>query len=213
MPRKNIMDFEGRPMIEWTISAALSSEKFDHVLVSTDDPEIAEIGLACGAEVPFLREKAQDDYSPVSEATIHSLDQAEHYWDCQFDTVTQLMPNCPLRGTKDIITMYDFFKEERLNFLISAFRFGWMNPWWAYVIEKDGTPSPMFSDAVSSRSQDLPETYCPSGALWLADCVALRESNTYYGPGFRLYPMDWKAAIDIDNQDDFDMARAVSALM
>ena len=80
MPHKNIIDFFGQPMISRTIRAANESGCFDRVLVSTDDPTIAEISRSCGAEVPFLRMDKADDISPVSEATLSALAQAEAHW-------------------------------------------------------------------------------------------------------------------------------------
>ena len=78
--KKNILDFFGKPLIAWTIEAAIKSELFQKVLVSTEDEEIAEISLELGAEVPFLRKDYADDFSEVSKATISSLNQAEEYW-------------------------------------------------------------------------------------------------------------------------------------
>src|SRR5690606_22090036 len=81
LPKKNILDFKGKPMIAWTIEAAISSELFDKVIVSTDTEEIKEISIQYGAEVPFLRQNTGDDFSPVSLATIEALNQAEKYFD------------------------------------------------------------------------------------------------------------------------------------
>ena len=79
IPGKNILDFNGRPMIAWTIDAALKSGIFDKVLVSTDSEEIAAVSRNLGASVPFLRQGSADDNSPSSEATLTSLIQAEKY--------------------------------------------------------------------------------------------------------------------------------------
>ena len=77
IPLKNIIPFQGRPMISWSISAALDTGLFDRVLVSTEDEEIAAIGRSAGAEVPFLRRGHFDDHTPVSLATLTALEQAE----------------------------------------------------------------------------------------------------------------------------------------
>lgn len=89
--KKNIIDFNGKPMIAWTIEAALKSQLFSKVLVSTDCEETADIARAFGAEVPFLRRGYSDDITPVSEATLDALLQAEKFWNLDFDTVTQLI--------------------------------------------------------------------------------------------------------------------------
>ena len=81
LPRKNIHDFHGKPLLAWSVEAALQSGQFDRVLVSTDDPEIADIARSFGAAVPFLRDSAADDMTPSSEATLAALGQAEQHWD------------------------------------------------------------------------------------------------------------------------------------
>lgn len=92
----------GQPMLSWTVDAALKSQMFDKVVVSTDNQEIADIALAAGAQVPFLRARYADAHSTVSEAVYEALVQSELYWQTSFDVVCQLMPNCPLRGEKEI---------------------------------------------------------------------------------------------------------------
>lgn len=208
LPRKNILDFHGKPMLAWTVEAALSSGQFDRVLVSTDDEEIAEVGRAFGAEVPFLRMQAQDDMATSSQATLVALSQAEAYWGTPFDVVTQLMPNCPLRDAEDIRQAIAFFLDNDAHAQISCFRFGWMNPWWAAKLDGKGTPEYLFPEARLSRSQDLPPLYCPSGAIWTARVSMLKTENTFYIPGHVLHPMNWLSAIDIDDAEDLAMAKA-----
>lgn len=212
IPRKNIVDFEGKPMIAWTIEAALQSGCFDEVLVSTDDEEIAEASRAAGAAVPFLRQENADDHAPASQATISALKQAEAHWDTHFDLIAQLMPNCPLRAASHIQEAIRHFMAENLSFQISCFRFGWMNPWWSVQLSSNGIPERMFPDAAKQRSQDLPSLYCPTGAIWLANRNALLAADTFYGPEHRFFPLDWQAAVDIDDMEDLRMAKAVARM-
>lgn len=208
IPGKNILDFNGRPMIAWTIDAALKSGIFDKVLVSTDSEEIAVASRDLGASVPFLRQGSADDISASSEATLTSLIQAEKYWSISFDTVTQLMPNCPLRTVLDINNAFDNFCQNDTNFQISAFRFGWMNPWWAIRIDKSGAPKPLFEKALETRSQDLDTLYCPTGAIWIANKKSFLSAKTFYGHGYKLFELPWLSAVDIDDYDDLKMADA-----
>ena len=129
LPGKNILDFHGKPMLAWTIEAALQSAQYKHVLVSTDDSEIAAIARSFGAQVPFLRDSAADDITPSSEATLAALGQAEQHWGEQFDVVSQLMANCPLRDAEDITAAVQNFINQSAESQICSFRFGWMNPW------------------------------------------------------------------------------------
>ena len=212
IPRKNIIDFDGRPMIAWTVQAALDSGCFDEVLVSTDSEEIAHAGSAAGAAVPFLRTEHVDDFVPVSQATISALKQAETHWQTRFDEVVQLMPNCPLRGAGHIRGAVEHFTRQGGGHLISCFRFGWMNPWWAVRLNEGMAPTPIFPDASSQRSQDLPPLYCPTGAIWIAERDGLLSAGSFYAPGHRFFPMDWEAAVDIDDMDDMRMAQAVALM-
>jgi CMP-N-acetylneuraminic acid synthetase len=209
LPRKNVLDFGDKPMLAWTIEAALHSDVFDRVLVSTDDEEIAAVARAHGAEAPFLRQEANDDHAPSSAATLAALGQAEAHWQTSFASIVQLMPNCPLREARHIRAMAQHFETRQTDFLLSAFRYGWMNPWWAHQTNEKGKPAPLFAEALTQRSQDLPPLLCPTGAIWMADVAALKKSASFYGPGFEFFLIEWFAAVDIDDQEDFDMAQAI----
>ena len=106
-------------MIAWTIEAARQSGLFGRIVVSTDDPAIAEVAKTYGADAPFLREQHYDDHAPVSQATISALDQARQHFDEDYETVVQLMPNCPLRWVNDIVEAFDYFKQSDSSMQIS----------------------------------------------------------------------------------------------
>ena len=119
------------------------------------------------------------------------------------------MPNCPLRNDGDIKRALNHFECFSAKYQISCFRFGWMNPWWAATIDDKGSPHRIFPEYSESRSQDLPPLFCPSGAIWIADSESIKKEKTFYGSGHIFYPMDWKACVDIDDQDDFDFAKVL----
>ncbi len=208
LPRKNILEFHGKPMLAWTVEAALESGCYQRVLVSTDDAEIAAIARDYGAEAPFLRLAAADDMASSSEATLAALGQAEAHWGEHYDHVSQLMANCPLRSAADIRDSVANFLQRRAQFQISCFRFGWMNPWWAARLDEEQRPHYLFPEARATRSQDLPSLYCPSGATWIAGCEPLRQHGSFYGPGHVLDPISWMSAMDIDDAEDLMMANA-----
>jgi CMP-N-acetylneuraminic acid synthetase len=208
LPRKNILEFHGKPLLAWSIEAALESACYQRILVSTDDPEIAEIAKKFGAEVPFLRHQAADDMAPSSEATLAALAQAESHWGERYDLVSQLMANCPLRNASNTREAVSHFLQRDVDFQISCFRYGWMNPWWAARVGQDQRPDFLFPVARSARSQDLPPLYCPTGALWIARSDALKSSKTFYGDATVFQQMDWMSAMDIDDLDDLQMAKA-----
>jgi N-acylneuraminate cytidylyltransferase len=210
IPRKNIIDFCGKPMIAWTIEVAIESGLFERVLVSTDDAEIADVGRTYGAEVPFLRDKAADDTAPVSEATIAALDQISAHLKLRPSHVVQLMPNCPLRRASDIENAWRHYLEQGARFQLSCFQYAMANPFWAVTLGEDGRPTPLFPNAMKTRSQDLPTLYCPTGAIWIAEVNALTEAGTFYGPEHIFFELPWQAALDIDTAEDLAIARSVA---
>ena len=206
IPKKNIIDFQGKPMIAWTIEAAIKSSCFDKIIVSTDDDEIAEVAREYGADVPFLREKNADDYSTVSDVIISEKNRLVE----EYDIIVMLMANCPVRDEFDIIKAVNSFIKNKRSFQISCFKFGWMNPWWAHKIDSSGKASAVFKETTLSRSQDLDDLYCPTGAIWIAENKKLEKSKTFYGPDFAFEPMDWKKAVDIDDYEDLELAEMIS---
>lgn len=209
IPGKNVFDFDGQPMIAWTINAAKQSGLFDRVLVSTDDSKIAELSIRHGAEVPFLRKDFADDYSTVSEATASALQQATDYWKEEYSIVVQLMANCPLRTSLDIKSALSSFEKCNRSSQISCFEYGWMNPWWAAKINELGQPTNIFPEASGKRSQDLPKLYCPTGAIWISTSEALLKHKSFYSPGYVFEPISLESAVDIDDYEDLRFAKAL----
>jgi N-acylneuraminate cytidylyltransferase len=203
---KNILDFNGKPMIAWTIIAAKKTKIFDRILVSTEDNKIASIAKKYGAEVPFFRKKYYDDISPVSIVTISALEEAMLHWKEFYKIVVQLMPNCPLRNSEDIKESLKIFEKKKRYFQISCFKFGWMNPWWSFKLNKKRKPRPLFPNLLNKRSQDLESLYCPTGAIWIADTDKLLKEKTFYGREHAFEPMNWSRAVDIDSYEDLDFA-------
>jgi CMP-N-acetylneuraminic acid synthetase len=209
IPRKNLVEFGGRPLISWTIEAAVESDLFERVLVSTDDAEIAALAEEYGLDVPFLRDRGADDFTPVSEATIAALNQVRAHIGETYQTVVQLLPSCPLRESRHIIEAVNNFRQHQATFQISCSEFGWTNPWWAVTLDDNQVPQPLFPEQRQARSQDLPRLYCPTGAIWIAQVEPLYRAGTFYGPGHIYFPIEWSAGIDIDNPGDLELARAL----
>lgn len=209
---KNLIDFDGKPMLQWTIEAAQAAG-MEHIWVSSEDDLILTKAHECGAQT-FLRTKCADDYSTVTDATLHTLAGLEKFHEMfparvpEFDTVIQLLPNCPLRTGKDIRVAMDQFRTVTCEFQLSAFEFGFMNPWWAMF--QDGTP--LHPKEIKMRSQDLRPLYCPTGAIWIADIEALKRAKTFYGKGYNLFIMPWQRSVDIDTLDDLAFALAIKQM-
>jgi CMP-N-acetylneuraminic acid synthetase len=210
--RKNLIDFFGKPLLAWTVEAALDAAVFKRVLVSTEDAEIAEIARACGADVPFLRERCFDDHSTISDVAIHVLEQVAARLGEQFDDIVLLQASCPLRDAKDISLALAAFERADNDFQMSCFQFHWSNPWWAFERDVKGQATWLHLRMLQMRSQDQPPLFGLTGAICLARVPALLKACTFYGPGQRFEPISWISAVDIDNEDDLQFARAAYAL-
>jgi N-acylneuraminate cytidylyltransferase len=210
LPGKNIRDLLGRPAIAWSIDAALDSGVFARVLVTTDSEEIAAVARAAGADVPFLRSATlADDLTPVSAATADALDRVDAAG--AFELVAQLMANCPLRTAADIRDSHRQFVESGADAQLSVTRFGWQNPWWSFTRDTAFMLQPVFPDRVTARSQDLPELFCPTGAVWWARAAVLRKDRTFHVAGRTGWEIPWQRAVDIDTEDDWQMAEQLLA--
>ena len=203
VPKKNIRPLAGRPLIAYTIAAAQESGLFETVMVSTDSDEIAAIARECGAGVPFMREASiANDTAPVSAATVDALRRLDPDAG-RYAAVCQLMPNCPLRTGDDILASYEQFTRSGADSQLSVTRFGWQNPWWAMKREPDFALEPLFPEALKQRSQDLPELFCPTGAVWWARAEVLRREGTYHIENRSGWEIPWMRAVDIDTEDDW----------
>jgi len=209
IPHKNVRELGGKPLIAYTIEAALESALFQRVVVTTDSPEIAQVARRYGAEAPFLREPAlSDDFVPVSAATVDALDRTDPTASV-FAEVCQLMPNCPLRTAADIVDSGGQFERTGAETQLSVVRYGWQNPWWAMRRDDTFMLSPVFEEALTKRSQDLPELFCPTGAVWWAKADTLRREGTYHVPAKTGWEIPWTRGVDIDCEDDWLMAELI----
>jgi N-acylneuraminate cytidylyltransferase len=209
IPGKNIRLLAGKPMIAYTIAAARASGLFGRVVVSTDDQKIAEIAQQLGAEVPFLRDAdLADDFTPVSAVTADALSRLDRDGS-RFESVAQLMPNCPLRTAEDIRASHAQFGRSGTHAQISIVRYGWQNPWWAMRRNERYELEPLFQEQLTVRSQDLPELFCPTGAVWWARAEVLRRAKTFHMPGRTGWEISWQHGIDIDTIEDFAFADAL----
>ena len=194
IPQKNIRPLGGKPLLAYTIEAAVASKLFDQVIVSTDSGDIAEIAERFGARVPFMREASlADDMTPVSEVTADVLDKLDSSGR-QYRDICQLMPNCPLRAASDIADSYRQFVATGSQAQISVVRYGWQNPWWAMRQDRNHVLDPIFKDYMTARSRS-----CIANRGDMVDEDLLDEEISTY----RVELMELHGKNDIDTQDDW----------
>ena len=213
IPGKNIRPLAGKPLIAYTIEAALESALFHRVVVSTDSEEIASVARNSGAEIPFLRSpQISDDVTPISAATADALERLDPDG-TQYEFVAQLMANCPLRTSEDLVASFEQFSRTAADSQISVVRYGWQNPWWA--MKRDASSfalEPLFPHEMSARSQDLPELFCPTGAIWWGKTTVIREQRTFHIPRRTGWEIEWQHGVDIDTPEDMAFAETLLSL-
>ncbi|HZJ02590.1 MAG TPA: acylneuraminate cytidylyltransferase family protein, partial [Thermoleophilia bacterium] len=106
---------------------------------------------------------------------------------------------------------YDQLSNSGSEAQLSVVRYGWQNPWWAMRRRDNLTLEPLFPDALTERSQDLPELFCPTGAVWWARAEVLIRHGSYHVPGRTGWEISWQHGLDIDTEDDWSTAEVLAA--
>lgn len=205
LPGKNIKLLNGKPMIAYTIEAALNAKGISRVIISTDDEEIAKIAKEYGAEVPFIRPKhlATDDSKAIDvyKYTIGELEKNDSNIITSFIV---LQPTSPLRTAKNIEEAIDLFHIKKADNVISFCEED--HPiFWNKYITKEGKFEEIFSGNFTKNRQEIKRTYRPNGAIYIFSKKTL-ETQNYYSENTFAYIMDKKQSIDIDTIDDFEYA-------
>ena len=211
IPRKNIRDFAGYPLIAYSISAGLTAETISRVIVSTDDEEIAAISRDHGAEVPFIRpESFSRDDTPDLPVFQHALDWLKSNEGYQPEIIVQLRPTSPFRRTEHInqavLGLLEHPDADSIRTVCTPFQ----NPYKMWRIDANGFMQPIitsdFAEPYNLPRQALPEVYWQTGYVDVAwtDTILSKNSMT----GERILPLvigaeEW---IDIDSPDDWRRA-------
>ena len=204
LPGKNILELNGKPLICYTIEAAIKAKCIDRVVVSTDCPFIAEISEACGATVPFIREKhlATD----TAKAIDVYLDACGRLFDRRAAeaSLCVLLPTTPFRNDTDIDAAVGIFKNKKADSVISYTKEA--HPVRSHkYIDADGRFENIFPNTISNRQTERTSFY-PNGAIYVF-LEALLKNGQYYSENSYGYLMPRERSIDIDDQLDFDYAQ------
>lgn len=201
IPRKNIRMMAGKPLIAWTIEAALRSSLLDAVVVSTEDEEIAEISLKFGALVPFMRPtELAGDATPGIDPVLHALDSLP-----QFDSVMLLQPTSPLRNTDDIDGCIKLARQRRAPSVVSICEPD-SHPMWTYLLGTDLSMAPLVAGNAATRRQDLPLVGALNGAMYFGEAAWLRNTRKLVGVETLGYMMSRDRSVDIDTPFDWKFA-------
>lgn len=205
IPRKNIREFCGKPMIAWSIETALSSDCFDRIIVSTDDEEIAAVAREFGAEVPFMRpEELADDHAATRPVVNHAIRQVRAdgvmpEWVCC------LYPTAPFALPEDLQSAFAQLKDERLDFVFSAASFAYPIQR-SFRIRPDGAPERFYPEHRTTRSQDLEEAYHDAGQFYWGRCQAFLADLDTISANSRPHLLPRYRVHDIDIEEDWERA-------
>ena len=201
IPRKNLVELGGVPLIQWTIQAALGSN-LERVVVSTDDDEIAEISQNLGAEVPFKRPaELSSDQTLSIDVVLHALDVLEE----DFDAVMMLQPTSPFRTSIDIVSAIKIIDDA--SSVISVVPVEGTHPARMKFVEDGVLIDPPFAETIENMPrQDLRPMYIRNGAIYLTRIADLRH-RTFKGALSRALIMPKERSINIDTSFDLALAR------
>ncbi len=203
IPRKNIIDLCGKPLIAYSIEAARNSKYIDYVFVSTDDEEIANVAKKCGAQVPFMRPaEYATDTSKTSEAVNYSINKLQSM-DMVFSDLIILQPTSPLRTAEDIDGALEKYYECGCIPLASVSEVD-DHPILIRSIENDRLIR-LLNVSSTCRRQDMPKYYRINGAIYIKPIEETDESKTGNDSSIP-YIMDKNNCVDIDEISDLAMA-------
>jgi CMP-N-acetylneuraminic acid synthetase len=203
LPRKNIIPFQGRPIIAHTIEAAKSTGLFERVVVSTEDKEIAEVSTRFGAEIDRRDPALATDTASVKEVCLDFLrreEQAGRSW----DLLCVLYATAPLRNGEDIRQVVELINPGSCDFSIAVTRYE-MPPHQALRLLPEQRLEPMWPELVQARSDEVGELRVDNGSTYAVSVPAFQEHQSFYGPNLCGYEMPQDRSVDIDTREDLDL--------
>lgn len=204
IPHKNIVDLCGKPLIHYTIEAALGSKYIDYVTVSTDDQEIARVAKYCGAKIPFMRPaELATDTSKTIDVILYTISGLESMGE-QFDVLILLQPTEPLRTTGDIDGAIDKYFECNCSPLVSVSEVD-DHPILIRSIEKNQL-KPLLNVSSTCRRQDMPDYYRVNGCIYI-NAISELNKGTSFNDNIVPYIMERSHSVDIDELKDLALAR------
>ncbi len=204
IPRKNIKEFLGKPIIAYTIEAAIASNMFDQVMVSTDDNEIAEIAKKYGAMVPFMRsEKTSNDFATTADVLNEVIDEYKKLGE-SFEYMCCLYPTAPFVTPEAIGQAMKILEDNGADTVLPVVKFSF--PPQRGVVMKDGYLTPKYPECMPMRSQDLEPMYHDAGQFYCMKVSSFLEQGKVVMDKTMPYMQDDMNVQDIDTPEDWAIA-------
>lgn len=204
LPRKNIIDFLGRPIIAWTIEAARKSGCFDRIVVSTEDVEIGDVAARFGAELDRRSPELASDEARVVDVCRDFLErdrQAGRAW----TELCVLYATAPLREAADVRATMGLLEPGACGFALAVTAYD-LPPHQALRVGDRASMEPMWPELVSRRASEIPVLRVDNGSTYAVSVPRFLEARTFYGPGLRGHDMPRERSIDIDTRRDYELA-------
>jgi CMP-N,N'-diacetyllegionaminic acid synthase len=211
IPRKNLALLANKPLLAWTVEVALESASLDRLVISTDDPEIAEVGKKLGAEIPFLRPaELATDTSTSMDVILHTLRWFADNKNYLPDYVLLLQPTSPLRTATDIRESIKLALAKRADSVVSVCE-SHQHPLWMKGVNDQGTLIDLYpqSAAAPTRRQDLSPVFALNGAVYLALRSFLLSERTFISERTYAYVMPENRSLDVDTPWDLYLANLI----
>lgn len=206
IPRKNVVDFAGKPLIAHSIENALNSGVFDEVIVSTDDEQIASVAKAYKASVPFMRPKELcDDFISSNAAITHAIKEFSKKG-LEFSSVCCLYATAPLIDSGLLRQAYAEFKDDECEFLFSACAFDYPIQR-AFTLDNEKRVSMFDESKYYARSQDLTPAFHDAGAFYFGKSSAWLEEKMTFKPYAKAFLLPRNLVCDIDTMQDLEFAK------
>jgi N-acylneuraminate cytidylyltransferase len=212
IPRKNIKEFLGKPIIAYSIEAALNSGLFDEVMVSTEDYEIADVAKEYGANVPFMRsQKNADDYVGIIDVVKEVINEYKKLGQA-FDFTCCIFPTAPLIQIKRIKEGLELMRSENYHRVLPIVKFNY--PIFRSLKRNDdGSVEMYWPENKTKRSQDLPNAYHDAGQFYWIKTSALDDNFDLFGKNTGAIVLSSLEIQDIDDYEDWKMAELKAKLI
>jgi CMP-N,N'-diacetyllegionaminic acid synthase len=206
---KNTRLLCGKPLLAYSIEAALESMMFEEVMVSTDSIIYADIAVSYGAKVPFLRSLDESSDTASSWNVVKEVLSNYKNMGKVFNTVTLLQPTSPLRTAQDIKNSFKVMQKNNARAVVSVCEVD-HSPLWCSVLPENDSMDHFFpKDVIFNNRQELDKYYRINGAVYLVKTDYFLNTKTIYDNGCYAYRMDRKRSIDIDELYDFKLAECI----
>lgn len=204
IPRKNIKPFLGKPIMAYSIEAALESHLFDEIMVSTDDAEFAKIAQQYGANVPFMRsEKTANDFASTADVIFEVLDNYASFGK-HFDFVTCIYSTAPFVTAARLKEAFDKLQNGNFDAVFTAVAYSYPIQR-SLKIENDRI-SMLYPEYLTARSQDLQTIYHDAGQFYMATVEAFKEARSFWGKNTAGLILSELEVQDLDTETDWKLA-------